>query len=524
MPEFFYHGYLIDGRVKDDEWSAAKWVAEIYEGQNLVFRFRLIVDRILVVAAGRENQGAYLQDEGLRRVHARLDFGEFAIGQTYDHTLTQSGEEISDPFAEKHRDIFNSQDERLSYHILRVMRRLQYESPGGMFSSDFDLSGWAYYLNVSEEDFIPVLRRLEDMGALKVFWMPSPAVAGAYTTGGQLQSKARGLQLLEDMESEFAQRVRSSVMPDLEEDAFQIARVMYDGKFVGANLVGVADLMQMVGLLDEDFKAADSFLLGAGYCDGTGGGDAGRRWLKPDGIAFVKSKQAQRVELSLSAEKLAKFLVDQFSRGKSFVGATDIKAAIGLEQAQYLNIGQELIDEGMAEEKPHADNIRLAGLAITDAGRRIVRKNFRRGTPLAAIVGGDFVQGDKVERDKISVSDVGNGSAVAAGAGATATVGISGPEAAKFFDTVFQQIEKNARLSEAERHEARETVELIQAEAEKGDKASEKALNYYFRILGKMAPDILEVAIAAASNPLLAVAVIAKKVAEKAKQEASGTG
>lgn len=113
----------------------------------------------------------------------------------------------------------------------------------------------------------------------------------------------------------------------------------------------------------------------------------------------------------------------------------------------------------------------------------------------------------------------GNNQNVIVGNNSRITNGLTGPDIAKLFEDVFRRIDQE-NLSETHKQEIRETVELIQDEASKGEKANEKALTSFFRSLQKMAPDILDVTIAAAANPMLAASVVVRKVADKIKADA----
>lgn len=121
--------------------------------------------------------------------------------------------------------------------------------------------------------------------------------------------------------------------------------------------------------------------------------------------------------------------------------------------------------------------------------------------------------------DNVSVHTSGNHQSVIVGNNSSITNGLTGPDIAKLFEDVLRRVDQQ-NISETHKQEIRETVELIQDEVSKGEKANEKALTVFFRSLQKMAPDILDVALAAATNPMLAASVIAKKVAEKIKADA----
>ena len=63
-------------------------------------------------------------------------------------------------------------------------------------------------------------------------------------------------------------------------------------------------------------------------------------------------------------------------------------------------------------------------------------------------------------------------------------------------------------------------MEVIEAEILKGDKADETTLARHLRSMRRIAPDILDVALAAMQGPLAAFSAVAKKVADKMKESA----
>jgi len=512
--EHYYHGYRIHSRIVPyPEGDYERWVAEVFsEGNRPLFRFILTISRTELAMRKVADEDAYLEHEGLTRVHARLDFGEFASGTDYNHTLTSSGEENSHPYHQQFAGLFATAREQLTYHALRVLMYSSEHSPGRVTSGDFDLDAWAYYLGVSCDDFIPVLRQLDEEGAVKAIWAYSPEITGAYKLMGGPTLLAVGVRLLEAIEQDLVDRRKMAVMPDLEESAFLIARILYDQQIMGSRRIVVGELRQLTGLTADDFDAADNFLLEARYCHGTMGGDDGFRTLSTDGVEFVHRKTAERFELSRPAEQLATFLAERQQAGRPYVTATEIKKALAWEDQQYFAAAEELIDEGLTEEKPRADNARLLGLALTVEGRRAVRRNFRRPSAPVALQ----------MRDMIRVENYGDKVAIAAGQDSSAIHGLSGSEVAQLFQSVHQLIERRQDLSSERKSEIKDTVELIEGEVAKGEQANEKALTHYLRTLARMAPDIFDVAVAAATNPILAAATIVRKVAEKAKQDTGG--
>ena len=112
------------------------------------------------------------------------------------------------------------------------------------------------------------------------------------------------------------------------------------------------------------------------------------------------------------------------------------------------------------------------------------------------------VHGDMVGRDKI----------------VTTTTGMSTADFAALFDKINKQVE---RVPPAVKEDVRDAVETIKAEAQKeaveGKPPDEKAVKMSSQALVSMAPDILEVAAATLANPAAGVALIIRKVLDRAK-------
>lgn len=80
-------------------------------------------------------------------------------------------------------------------------------------------------------------------------------------------------------------------MSDLHQDALKIAKYMYENKFIGSRRLSVSELRDKTNLSQEDFEMADEYLLQSKIYDGTMGGDAGQRWLTPNGVNFVQANR-----------------------------------------------------------------------------------------------------------------------------------------------------------------------------------------------------------------------------------------
>ena len=137
------------------------------------------------------------------------------------------------------------------------------------------------------------------------------------------------------------------------------------------------------------------------------------------------------------------------------------------------------------------------------------------------VVHGDKVAGDKVDGDKVVFGSISGSASVAAGRGAqaTATVNSSASEIAKLFANIYYQIEARPEDPDVDEEEISETVQKIQEEIGKGEQANPNKVERWLKALALMAPDILDVTIAALTSPAKGIATVVRKVAEKARDE-----
>jgi len=138
------------------------------------------------------------------------------------------------------------------------------------------------------------------------------------------------------------------------------------------------------------------------------------------------------------------------------------------------------------------------------------------------------------EKDDKQVNiNVGNISSVSGGvniAGGNITTnktitGLSAAEIKQLFDQLYSAIEANAKVSPANKEDLKAEVKEIQftvtEAAQKNEKVDEGYLARHFRNIARMAPDVLEVVVTTLANPLAGLGVAVKKIADKAKEEAS---
>jgi hypothetical protein len=103
------------------------------------------------------------------------------------------------------------------------------------------------------------------------------------------------------------------------------------------------------------------------------------------------------------------------------------------------------------------------------------------------------------------------------------TAGLTAAEIKLLFDQLYIAIELRAKTSPAEKEDLKAEVKEIQTTiteaVQKKEKVDEGFLARRFRNIARMAPDVLDVAVATLANPLAGLGVAVKKIAEKAKNE-----
>lgn len=131
--------------------------------------------------------------------------------------------------------------------------------------------------------------------------------------------------------------------------------------------------------------------------------------------------------------------------------------------------------------------------------------------------GGDFVGHDQT---KIT----GDGSALGDHPHTTVVKQTADPEAiARAFGELYTRIEARPETPSAQKDDLKAELEEVKEEIAKGEAADEGFIARRLRNVGRMAPDILEVVLAALTNPAAGLGLVAKKVAERIRAETAGT-
>ena len=131
------------------------------------------------------------------------------------------------------------------------------------------------------------------------------------------------------------------------------------------------------------------------------------------------------------------------------------------------------------------------------------------------------MHGDNVGGDNISVGNISRSQGVAIGRGAQATVqsGIGAKELSQLFSAIYQKIESRPPDPLVEKEEITAQVKRIEDEVATAEKAEPAKIERWLRNLAVMAPDILEVTVAALTSPLAGISTAVRKIAQKAKEE-----
>ena len=239
---------------------------------------------------------------------------------------------------------------------------------------------------------------------------------------------------------------------------------MFDNNYTSYRTIHVDKVREALSLTPEDFDVADSYLRDMKFYDPI----SPEVTLTTSGIAFVSRKKAERIDIPRDVEQLARYLSLKQFANKSFVVDDEIMTDLQWDEKRYWQASQILVDEGLAEIKPRADNIPFKGLSLNGEGRKAVRYNFRRQSAANVHVGDSF----SVESHRSNVAIAGRNSNV--------TQNITFQDNNLLFDEILRQLENRQDLSLDKRQEIKDVIELAQDEAQQQE-PNEKILNAYFR-------------------------------------------
>lgn len=125
------------------------------------------------------------------------------------------------------------------------------------------------------------------------------------------------------------------------------------------------------------------------------------------------------------------------------------------------------------------------------------------------------------DRTSINIGDISGGVGFAVGPGARAKVTQVEHKGADEIARVFDALqEKVGELPEGpEKSVAEQSIKAMEAEARKGEAASESSVRKWMRFLAEAAPDIWDVAVSTFMNPIKGVGTVFVKIASRARAE-----
>jgi hypothetical protein len=130
--------------------------------------------------------------------------------------------------------------------------------------------------------------------------------------------------------------------------------------------------------------------------------------------------------------------------------------------------------------------------------------------------------GTSISGDQIHISDT-HDSIMAVGRGARTTVTqvTELPELKREFEHIREHIQARPDEPDLDKKELATTVEQIEAEVSKQEQANPNKVERWLKFLAMMAPDVLEVVLAALTGPIPGITAAIRKVAERVKAGAS---
>jgi len=168
------------------------------------------------------------------------------------------------------------------------------------------------------------------------------------------------------------------MMSDVISDAMLIIRCLYDAGAVSAGSVDFKgrELIKLTCLSESEIDAADTYLLQAGFVEGTNGLD-GSRWLTPSGVERYGKEKANRIPLSASAERIARYVSEQTADpASSPIKSRKIQSDLEIDDLTYRKACQELSDRGLLTDAYRVQQDPFAGVTLTPSGRNAVRDDF----------------------------------------------------------------------------------------------------------------------------------------------------
>jgi hypothetical protein len=148
-------------------------------------------------------------------------------------------------------------------------------------------------------------------------------------------------------------------------------------------------------------------------------------------------------------------------------------------------------------------------------------KHTARSNPKREPGDREEVHGDQVGGDRISIGNISDSQGVAIGRGAQVKIqsGTDAKELSEIFSVIYQKIESRPPDPLVEKEEIVDQVKRIESEVAAGEKAEPAKVERWLRNLAAMAPDILDVTVAAITDPAAGIYMAIRKIAQRVKEE-----
>ncbi len=186
-------------------------------------------------------------------------------------------------------------------------------------------------------------------------------------------------------------------MTNFRDHAVILARYMLEHNLIAPHGNSPTELQHALRFSDVEFRAAEHFLLQAQYVSGGGGSNSGIRWLTPAGVEYVNAELSMRIPISLDAERVLGFAVQNCSDDDDLTDDL-VMQELSLTEDEYEAAVQQLLDFELVEtETDIADSTELRP---TRSGRQAVHRNFRETQ------GGPTIQAGAVFTGPVSGSNI----------------------------------------------------------------------------------------------------------------------
>jgi hypothetical protein len=193
-------------------------------------------------------------------------------------------------------------------------------------------------------------------------------------------------------------------MPDVEENAFQIARYLVEN---GVKFTEWGTIRQELGLSLRDFEIAYNFLCGHKCCHSAGQPTDGASLFVDSAIYELYSKMSgERIPLTRDSETLLKYLIGIQSPDRYLSDANDIMAGLNFDEKRYKLACQSLSDYDFIKGFPADDNPYYT-VAVLPQGRITARFNFRLSQATKnSINTGDIITNIKGDNNSFTIGSV----------------------------------------------------------------------------------------------------------------------